>query len=234
MTFEEVMKLPIKERGAPMHELAKAEDDEACVAFAKLVFEDKFKGVVDNTLSKEDAKAASKAVRSDALNQLLNAGKRGYLPAITEGQDAAFLGRRGAFSKVFCPVNYKVALEFYDLWLTHDTELKEEDRALLLMRKATCLRLTNLNNIPWDQMMELWKEGSTYKGIFAVECSVKIGTYYFDNGRYEEAIPWLKAGDSISITAVALLLLIYKNHVIDKDLYASYLELCEAMCQRKG
>jgi hypothetical protein len=96
------------------------------------------------------------------------------------------------------------------------------------------LRLTNLNDIPWDQMMELWKEGSTYRGIFAVECSVKIGTYYFDSGRYEEAIPWLKAGDKINITAVALLLLIYKNHIIDKDLYASYLELCEAMCKRKG
>ncbi|WP_345890774.1 hypothetical protein [Vibrio crassostreae] len=229
MNFEDVMALPEKSRGEAAHEVASAGDNDACFEYARLVFKDKYKGVKKAGQTADEMKSEA---RGDALRFLLEAAKRGHMPSIVEGQDAAFCGRFGAFNKVFCKVNYGKALEFLNVWLEHD--ISDEDKGLALLRKATCLKLTNLSDKPWGEITELWKQACELGGNNGVEASVRMGVHLFEGGKFEDAVEWLKRGDNISLSAVTHLMLIYKKHLPDPELHSHYVSKVKLMCQKKG
>ncbi|MCW8330210.1 hypothetical protein MD588_15475 [Photobacterium sp. SDRW27] len=227
MTYSDVIALPVKERGPLLKSLAESGDNDACLAYAKLIFADKYNGTPSAGQSKDEAKAEA---RSSAVTFLYDAALRGHLPSIILGQDAAFLGRQGAFNKVLCKVSFTKAIEFLDLWLAQEPE--PDDRALALFRKGLCLKLMNAET-PWAEVESLWEQSASLGGEHGIAASAQLGARHFDNGRYDEAIPWLETAKNSSMMAASLLMLIHKNHTKSEDDYKECSDICSVLCSTK-
>ncbi|PSW04440.1 hypothetical protein C9I89_14065 [Photobacterium lipolyticum] len=227
MAYSEVMALPAKERGPLLKLLAESGDNDACLEYAKLIFADKYSGTPSAGQSKDEAKAEA---RSEAVTYLYDAARRGHLPSIILGQDAVFLGRRGAFNKVLCKVSYTKAIEFLDLWLAQEPE--PDDRALALFRKGLCLKLMNAET-PWDEVKLLWEQSASLGGEHGIAAAAQLGVWHYDNGCYDEAIPWLEKAKTASMMAASHLMLIHKNHTKSEDDYKECSDICLALCSTK-
>ncbi|CAH7407676.1 conserved hypothetical protein [Vibrio chagasii] len=229
MDFLEIIALPEKERGQPMLELAKSGSDEACVAYAQLIFKDKYKGTQVDGQSKESAKVEA---RSAAPELLMEAAKRGYLPAMILGKDSTFYGVHGAMFKKLCKTDYRTAIEFIDLLL--EKPESEAQKAEALLQKATCLEcISSGSDKPWEDIIALLLEASSVEGEFGDRAKVRLGSRAFDESKWDESIELLTPFQKTDLSASAHLVVIYKTHKPDNDKYHHAVDCCRAICESK-
>lgn len=230
LTCAEIKQLPNNEQGTEYRKLAKTGDSKACLEYAQLVFTDKYKG---DKVGGKIPDIEKVAARNDAVAFLLSAANDGDLKCAMKGLESTYLGVFGGFGKVLCKVSYSTALMFINALLEHHPIMDDETKAQVLLYRGMCLLLgSSANERAWDEITTSWQQALTYSGKYAELASVSYGSYLYDHADYEAAIKYLSPIEN-SITAITLLMLIYKNHKPSNELYISYKDKCLALSDPK-
>lgn len=223
--FSDIANLDKKEQPLAYRNLARNGDPESAIAYATLVWKDKYKGeAVGGKVSDNEKQTA----RQDAVDFLMAASTNGNLDCSLKGAYATFKGIRGAHDKVLCKTSHSATISFITHALEHELPDDEASKLCLMMAMST-----KMNQAPKQDVVLALERAAAYNTTpFALRAKAHLGAHAYDNGDYDKAITLLEAVDNI--TTSTLLMLIYKNHKKDDEKYRFYHQKTTELCHAKS
>ena len=211
MTFDEIKNISKKDQPLALRESAKNGDAQSAVAYAKLVFSDKYKGELSGNKSKDTTEKG--IARGEAIFNLVNLAKKGDKECAKMAIESNFHGVFAGFGKTLNRVNYSAA---YDLciMMTDGTisDVTNSEKSYYFYKAALLVNLLNKSSMSENvkaACLLLDKAIDLNDEIYSVKAKVKKGVLLYEIGNYDEAKEYLKS-DLSSYTALVLLMLISK------------------------
>ena len=225
--FSDIANLDKNEQSLAYRNLARSGNPDSAIAYATLVWKDKYKGEVVGSKVPDDEK---KLARQEAIDFLMMASTNGDLDCSLKGAYATFKGVHGSNDKILCKTSHQSTITFVTNALKH--ELSDDEASKLCLMRAMS---TKMNQASAEDVVSALECAAAYETTtFALRAKAHLGAYTYDSGDFINAIPLLESFDNI--TTATLLMLIYKNHIKDNVKCRYYhqrtLDLCRAKADK--